>query len=223
MAYRIVLRQDLAANWTQNDPVLLSGELGFETNTYRVKLGDGINRWSDLPYYLRAPYYGHFYDTTFQGVGTTGEAYYVRCNTTNLSNGVYATGSTGGPTGGTGGSGATGNYKFVVENDGIYEVKLSGNLKSCGNTGGYAYVWLSQNGVDLSYSTQYVQLSGNLLNPDYVDFNWSWPVNASANDYFEIKYGNDQCTSLGFQPVTGATGSPYGSVPSVSVSISQIG
>ena len=127
MAYRIVLRQDVAANWTNNNPVLLSGELGFETDTKRIKLGNGSDRWNTLPYYLRAGFYGHFYDTTFQQVGATGEAYYVRCNTTNISEGVYVTGATAGP------SGATGNFRYVVENPGTYEVRLSGNMRSCGN------------------------------------------------------------------------------------------
>jgi len=225
VAYRIVLRQDLAANWTQNDPVLLSGELGFETDTYRVKLGDGVKRWSLLPYYLRAPYYGHFYDTTFQGVGTTGEAYYVRCNTTNISNGVYATGVTAGP------SGATGNFKFVVENPGTYEVSLSGNLKTCGAGERNIYFWLAKNGADVPYSAQVIQTANNPYNPEFLDFNFHYPIGASGNDYFEIKYGNDECVSLGFQPVaggsTGASGSPINpfnvDVPSVSVTISQIG
>ncbi len=217
MAYRIVLRQDLATNWTTNDPVLLSGELGFETNTSRLKLGDGVKRWSQLPYYLRAPYYGHFYDTTFQGVGSTGEAYYVRCDTTNLSSGVYVTGATAGP------SGATGNFKFYVENDGVYEVKLSGNLRSCGNGERFVYVWLAQNGVDVPYSAQYVEMFGNVSNPDYLDFNWHYPASATGGSYFEIKYGNNECPLMGFEPVTGPTGSPYESVPSVSVTISQIG
>jgi hypothetical protein len=51
MAYRIVLRQDTSANWTQNNPTLLSGEFGFETNTYNLKLGDGVAPWQDLPYW----------------------------------------------------------------------------------------------------------------------------------------------------------------------------
>ena len=114
MAYRIVLRQDTGANWTTNNPVLLSGELGFETDTKRIKLGNGSDRWNALPYYLRAGFYGHFYDTTFQQVGATGEAYYIRCNTTNISEGVYVTGATAGP------SGATGNFRYVVENPGVY-------------------------------------------------------------------------------------------------------
>ncbi len=227
MAYRIVLRQDTGANWTTNNPVLLSGELGFETDTKRIKLGNGSDRWNALPYYLRAGFYGHFYDTTFQQVGSTGEAYYVRCNTTNISEGVYVTGATAGP------SGATGNFRYVVENPGIYEVSLTGNLKqTCGTTGStgstgsvpsLTYVWLSKNGTDVPYSSQSIQMSGNTSNPDYTDINFSYPVSMSADDYLEIKYGSEDCTSMAFEPATADSARPWESVPSVSVTLSQLG
>ena len=44
------LRRDLAANWTTSNPLLQSGEPGFETNTNKLKIGDGTKRWVDLPY-----------------------------------------------------------------------------------------------------------------------------------------------------------------------------
>ena len=47
---RIVLRNDLAANWTSNNPILLSGELGIETDTGYFKIGDSGHNWNDLPY-----------------------------------------------------------------------------------------------------------------------------------------------------------------------------
>jgi len=51
VAYRIVLRQDTAGNWTRNNPTLLSGEFGFETNSYNLKLGNGVDPWVNLPYW----------------------------------------------------------------------------------------------------------------------------------------------------------------------------
>ena len=55
MAYRIVLRQDTASNWQQNNPTLLSGEFGFETDTNQLKLGNGTSPWNSLSYYLPGP------------------------------------------------------------------------------------------------------------------------------------------------------------------------
>jgi hypothetical protein len=41
---------DTAANWTANNPVLLAGEVGYESDTRRAKVGDGITAWSSLAY-----------------------------------------------------------------------------------------------------------------------------------------------------------------------------
>jgi len=46
----IQLRRDLAANWTTNGPTLAAGEVGFETDTNKFKLGDGTTAWASLPY-----------------------------------------------------------------------------------------------------------------------------------------------------------------------------
>ena len=51
MPYRILLRRDNSLNWTYNDPVLMSGEPGYETDTNMFKIGDGQKPWSALSYY----------------------------------------------------------------------------------------------------------------------------------------------------------------------------
>ena len=43
-------RRDTAANWTSANPTLLSGELGWETDTLKAKLGDGSTAWTSLSY-----------------------------------------------------------------------------------------------------------------------------------------------------------------------------
>jgi len=47
---RIRLRRDTAANWTAANPTLLLGEVGFETDTRKLKLGDGTTAWTSLLY-----------------------------------------------------------------------------------------------------------------------------------------------------------------------------
>ena len=47
---RFQFRADLAANWTANNPLLLAGELGLETDTNNFKIGNGVALWSALPY-----------------------------------------------------------------------------------------------------------------------------------------------------------------------------
>jgi hypothetical protein len=39
-----------AATWTAKNPLLQRGEIGAESDTYRIKIGDGVTYWNDLPY-----------------------------------------------------------------------------------------------------------------------------------------------------------------------------
>ena len=43
-------RTDTAANWTSANPILLLGELGHESDTDKLKIGDGSTNWNSLSY-----------------------------------------------------------------------------------------------------------------------------------------------------------------------------
>ena len=45
-----IIKHGLAAAWTQKNPLLLNGELGAESDTGLLKLGDGVTLYNDLPY-----------------------------------------------------------------------------------------------------------------------------------------------------------------------------
>ena len=47
---RIQLKHGLAASWTERNPVLLAGEIGIETDTLKMKVGDGTSNWKALGY-----------------------------------------------------------------------------------------------------------------------------------------------------------------------------
>lgn len=44
------IRHSTASNWTTRDPVLAQGEYGLETDTFLIKVGDGVRTWTNLPY-----------------------------------------------------------------------------------------------------------------------------------------------------------------------------
>jgi hypothetical protein len=44
------IRRGNSLNWTQKNPILLAGEPGFELDTNLLKIGNGVSRWSELPY-----------------------------------------------------------------------------------------------------------------------------------------------------------------------------
>jgi hypothetical protein len=45
------LRRDVAATWTSVNPILGSGEPGIETDTLKMKIGDGVTHWTSLGYF----------------------------------------------------------------------------------------------------------------------------------------------------------------------------
>jgi len=47
---RLQLRADTAANWTSVNPILLANELGRETDTGKIKIGNGTATWTSLAY-----------------------------------------------------------------------------------------------------------------------------------------------------------------------------
>jgi hypothetical protein len=80
MATRMQQRRGTAAQWIStnsgNGPILNAGEIGYETDTNKFKIGDGTNHWINLDYFIDAnstvnPSFGS--SITFEGA--TSDAY----------------------------------------------------------------------------------------------------------------------------------------------------
>jgi hypothetical protein len=58
MSTRMQQRRGTAAQWIStnsgNGPILAAGEIGFESDTNKFKIGDGVNHWIDLTYFTDA-------------------------------------------------------------------------------------------------------------------------------------------------------------------------
>lgn len=50
MGARIQLRRGRAAFWDSENPILHPGEPGYESDTRKLKIGDGVTHWRELPY-----------------------------------------------------------------------------------------------------------------------------------------------------------------------------
>lgn len=48
---KIQLRRGTATQWYDANPILLSGEIGYITDTGDIKIGDGTSHWNALPYF----------------------------------------------------------------------------------------------------------------------------------------------------------------------------
>ncbi len=54
MATRMQQRRGTASQWTASNPILNVGEIGFESDTNKFKIGDGTNHWTSLTYFVDA-------------------------------------------------------------------------------------------------------------------------------------------------------------------------
>lgn len=50
MGDRLQVRRDNASVWTSINPILSDGEFGFERDTSKLKIGNGVTAWNSLPY-----------------------------------------------------------------------------------------------------------------------------------------------------------------------------
>lgn len=71
------LRRGLASEWASVNPILAQGELGLESDTKKVKVGNGIDSWSSLQYGIG---YNDLYAVT-----STGNTTNVAINITNTA------------------------------------------------------------------------------------------------------------------------------------------
>ena len=83
MATRMRQRRGTASQWTSANPILGSGELGWESDTNKFKIGDGTNHWADLAYFVD------------QDTVTTSLGDYVETSTLGQPDGVATLDSTG--------------------------------------------------------------------------------------------------------------------------------
>ena len=68
MATRMQQRRGTAAQWVStnsgNGPILAAGEIGYESDTNKFKIGDGTNHWINLDYFIDS-------DSTVTSIGAS--------------------------------------------------------------------------------------------------------------------------------------------------------
>lgn len=123
---QIQVRRDVSSNWTAINPVLALGEPGLETDTLKLKFGDGVTAWNSLPYLTQ----GVRGDKGDRGdPGVTGAAGHDGAN-----GAAGNTGATGLP-GSVGAQGATGATGAQGAKGDTGDRGLKGDKGDTGNTG----------------------------------------------------------------------------------------
>ena len=215
-------RRDTAANWTSNNPVLEAGQLGYETDTLKFKLGDGTTAWTSLSYAtggtgVTGPtgptgaggviaYYGSFYDTTDQALTSTTGAQAINIGSTFESNGVSIQSSS--------------QVKFTYA--GTYSVTFSAQLGNGNNAIQTARLWLRKNGTDVADSNSVVDVPGASGGVDgHILATVNYVATFAANDYIQV-YWNGTSTDLAIEQLPSATGPVRPATPSIILTACQI-
>ena len=142
MAFRIQIRRDTAVKWAVNNPVLLSAELGYETDTTLLKIGDGTTLWNDLEYWngnLTIEVNG---TQIVQGAGTLNFTGGVSASATGGSVTLDFSG-VGGLTGPTGPSANIGVFDATTFVAGATGIQFTGGGVSVSSSGNVAIVNIS--------------------------------------------------------------------------------
>lgn len=118
--------------------------------------------------YLRNPY-GAFSSNQDQ-TATINTATLMTLNTTDFSNQVSIASS-----------------KITVQNAGIYNLQFSAQFQNTDTAFQDVYIWLQQNGVDISGSTGFVSIPNRHAGTDgHAIVGWNYFLSMEATDYVEI-------------------------------------
>jgi hypothetical protein len=138
--------------------------------------------------YLRAPY-GAFSSDQDQ-TATINTATLMTLNTTDFSNQVSIASS-----------------KITVQNAGIYNLQFSTQFQNTNTAFQDVYIWLQQNGVDISGSTGFVSIPNRHAGTNgHAIVGWNYFLSMEANDYVEI-YWSISNAAVSIQHLA-ASGSP---------------
>jgi hypothetical protein len=115
--------------WAAQNPVLMAGEPGLESETENLKIGDGRTQWNRLPYFSSPGYWGSFWDSTSQtATANTPTSILIRGN--DLSNrGVKV----------------ISDSRITVDHPGIYSFTFSIQFSNAGEQIHDVNVWLRKN------------------------------------------------------------------------------
>jgi hypothetical protein len=188
----------------------LAQDVAFQADAKAQQALDAISQLSGLVEFLatapperefKRSRYGSFYSTATQTATVINTAKEVTLNTTDLSSGVFLSGSP--------------QSRINVDTDGIYNLQLSIQLdKTAGGTAEF-YIWFRKNGVDVTDSASQIRIQGNNAEI-FSALNYFFSL--KAGDYVEIMFSvSDLSVELLAVPAT----APHPGIPSIIVTVSN--
>jgi hypothetical protein len=134
----------------------LAQDVAFQADAKAQQALDAISQLSGLVEFLatapperefKRSRYGSFYSTATQTATVINTAKEVTLNTTDLSSGVFLSGSP--------------QSRINVDTDGIYNLQLSVQFDKTSGGTAELYIWFRKNGVDVTDSASQIRIQGN--------------------------------------------------------------
>ena len=199
------------SQWAAQNPVLMAGEPGLETQTSNLKIGDGRTAWNQLPYFAAPGYWGSFWDETSQtAVADTPTA--IKMRSVDLSNrGVHIVSET----------------RMTFQHPGVYSITFSIQFSNSDTQIHDTEVWLRKNDSgssgDVPASTSRFSI---ISSHGGIDGNVIGCVNfvlkLAANDYIELMWATSN--ALAYIHAEPAQTSPFShpSIPGIICTAVQV-
>ena len=112
------------------------------------------------------------------------------------------------------------NSRIKFTNAGKYNIVFSAQLHQT-NGQGTVNIWLAKNGTAVENTNTKVAMSAN---DPYAVAAWNFFVNAAAGDYYEIIWSSNSANSIiEAEPSTGSGASLHPAIPSVILTVNQVG
>lgn len=179
---KIQLRTDTAAAWTAANPTLLSGEVGIESDTRKIKVGTGTQTWNTLPYFISAVHVrGQASYTNTGTVSIPGQGTYVSTGLTAIFDSTTAYGISLGTTDSFGLKNTSGSSQVVSVTAAVDA--HAGNNQIIG-------LRLAKNGVGIAASE-----CRSFSSQSDVPLIVTWLVNLAANDEISVQVTNHDSTT----------------------------
>lgn len=168
-----------------------------------VRISDVVQGLALAPPVLPAKrqVYGSFYDTNTQTAALINTAYNVSFSNTDLSFGVYLTGSP-----------AT---RITVDQTGVFNFQHSIQIDKTTGGKGLFYLWYAKNGTAVTNSGTRLRIEGN--NSETVAA-WNYVFKLKAGDYIEYQWAVDD---LGVEIKQFASAAPVPGIPSAIVTVTN--
>lgn len=239
----IKLRRDVQTNWESVNPVLSLGEAGIETDTYRFKIGNGTDTWSDLPFMLGGsgiPVINEQIDDRVASLLIAGTgihlsyndsgnaltisrtaadygSFYDTTTQTNISTTGVNTLSYNSSVHTNGISIASGN-RISFSNSGVYNLQFSAQIDKTDGGDDRIDIWLSKTGVYEPWTNTTLTLHQQDAKTVAA---WNFIVTANSGEYYQLHWASADA-NMRILAESGLTNPTRPDIPSVILTVIEI-